>query len=189
VLGTLQDVVQVFAENGDAGLTRAVASVIGQEGEQEGWYRLLQGKVPSELPFLSTNTRDYAFNAIQSFTVPGSCPNQNLINLKTFLPLTLVAAPGPATQNIKFTYTTPGGYTSQTLWVTYINQQNTPIVEPLHVVQTKGSTVTVEALFPYTANELNGLTTAVLTKSAGPFVNADAVVAETVFGPAFIIIN
>ena len=79
VLGTLQDVIEIFAERGDVPLTVGVASVVGQEGEQEGWYRLLQGKVPSELPFLTTSTREFAFNALnQNFIVPGSCPNINL---------------------------------------------------------------------------------------------------------------
>jgi len=190
VLGTLQDVTQIFATNGDAGLTRAVASVIGQEGEQEGWYRLLQGKVPSELPFLTTSVRDYAFTAIQSFTVPGSCPNQNLIHLQTFQSLNLLTPASAKTEYLDFSFATPQGHSAeQPLWVTYINQQNTPIVEKAVVKNKNPTTTTVKALFPYAENEMNGLTIAVLTNSAGPFVNADAVVAATVFGPAFIIIN
>lgn len=92
VLGTLQDVVEIFADNNDNGLTRGVAAVIGQEGEQEGFYRILQNqnKIPSSQPFLTTSTRDFAFSALQGFVVPGSCPNEALINLKIFGPLNVL---------------------------------------------------------------------------------------------------
>lgn len=190
VLGTLQDVTQIFAQNGDAGLTRGIASVIGQEGEQEGWYRLLQGKIPSELPFLTTSTRDFAFTAINSFVVPGSCPNVGTIPLKTFQPLTLLNTPKPKTMNLKFSWQkpavpVPGGQ----LWATYINQQNVPITEPLTMESVNGNTVVAEALFPYVEFEMNGLTIASLTPSPGPFANADAVAQAALFGPALILIN
>ena len=81
VLGTLQDVVERFALGGDFALTRHVASIIGQEGEQQGWFRVMQGKVPSELPFLTTSDLNFAFTAIQSFVVPGTCPNLSLIHI------------------------------------------------------------------------------------------------------------
>lgn len=75
VLGTLQDVINIFAVNGDAGLPGAIAAVVGQEGEQNGLYRILENKnlIPSALPFLTTSTRDFAFSALQSF-VNGYCP-------------------------------------------------------------------------------------------------------------------
>ncbi len=53
VLGTLPDIQTVAATAGDIGLIRPVGSVIGQEGEQNGFFRYFQGKVPSELPFLT----------------------------------------------------------------------------------------------------------------------------------------
>jgi hypothetical protein len=89
-LGTLQDIIEIFADNNDNVNTRGIASVIGQEGEQEGFYRLLQNKglLPNAAPFLTTSTRDFAFSILQTFVVPGSCPNKDLINLKvTFLHL------------------------------------------------------------------------------------------------------
>jgi hypothetical protein len=188
VLGTLQDVVEIFAINGDHGLSRAVSSVIGQEGEQEGFYRSVLGKKPSALPFLTTSARDFAFTAIQGFTVPGSCPNLNTIPLKTFQPLTLLTPPTASTSKLRFEFSVPAG-SSAPKWVTYINQQNVPVVENATVVWTSGSMVTVEALFPYSEFEMNGLTIAAVTNSAGPFANADAVALATVFGPALIEIN
>ncbi|KAK2784326.1 hypothetical protein FQN53_008555 [Emmonsiellopsis sp. PD_33] len=187
VLGTLQDVIHIFAKGGDSGLARETTSVVGQEGEQEGWFRILQNKIPSELPFLTTSVLDLAFTAIQSFTVPGSCPNMNLINLRTFKPLTLVAPPPPEDTTVQFTVEEEGY--NPGLWVTYINQQNVPIVEKQQAVGTKDGKVTIEAKFPFVEHMLNGLTLAVLTTSAGPFVDANAAVNQTVFGPAIIIMN
>lgn len=199
VLGTLQDVIQVFAQNGDVGLTRGIASVIGQEGEQEGYFRLLQGKVPNELPFLTTSTRDFAFNALnQNFVVPGSCPNIQVFQdkLKVFGPLTLLSTPQAKTEPIQFSFETETGLNmtmaKESLKVVYINQQNLPIVEDFTIVKTEGSTVTIEANFPYDENELNGLTIATVAEvgsGSGNFSNAQAVADATKFGPALIIVN
>jgi hypothetical protein len=192
VLGTLQDVILVFAQNGDAGLTQGVAAVVGQEGEQEGYFRLLQGKVPSELPFLTTSTRDFAINALnQTFIVPGSCPNINLITgLNVFEPLTLLTTPQAVTEPIQFSFENVSGLDTTGLKVVYINQQNLPIVEDFTVVKTEGSTVTIEANFPYDENELNGLTIAALAETgASNFSTAQAVADATKFGPAVIIVN
>lgn len=74
VLGTLPDIQTLFANANDNALIRGVGSVIGQEGEQNGFYRDILGKTPSALPFLTASARDFAFSAIvQNFVVPGSC--------------------------------------------------------------------------------------------------------------------
>jgi len=107
VLGTLQDVIEIFADNNDNAATRGIASVIGQEGEQEGFYRILQNKnlIPSSQPFLTTSTRDFAFSALQAFVVPGSCPNEDLIKLKIFGVLTLdTKVVQPTDQNLMFSF-------------------------------------------------------------------------------------
>lgn len=193
VLGTLQDVIEIFAQNGDAPLTRHIASVIGQEGEQQGYYRLLQKLRPNELPFLTTSTRDFAFTAIQSFTVSGTCPNQNQIALQTFEPLTLLSTPSINSTTMRFSFVAPWGFNETSFSVVYINQQNLPIVETIEVLSIIGSvvgdTVTIEALFPYEEYEMNGFTIAAVTNSTGPFASADAVATATVYGPAFIQIN
>lgn len=191
VLGTLQDVIQTFAQNGDAPLTRGIAAVLGQEGEQQGWYRSFQGKVAPELPFLTTSTRDMAFNALnQTFIVPGSCPNLDTIQARTFLPLTLLTAPAAKTQTVQFSFEKSGeGDAEKDLKLVYINQQNKPIVEDFKVVKTEGQTVTIEAVFPYDENLMNGLTIAVLASGGGCFSNVQGVSDATKFGPALIIVN
>ena len=71
----------------------------------------------------------------------------------------------------------------------YINQQNVPVVEKLQNPASSNGMTTFEALFPYDQFEMNGLTIAVLTNSAGPFADVDAVAAATVAGPALIEVN
>ncbi|KAJ5782309.1 hypothetical protein N7457_004083 [Penicillium paradoxum] len=189
VLGTLQDVVERFAISGDFGLSREVASIIGQEGEQQGWFRVMQGKVPSELPFLTTSDLNFAFTAIQSFVVPGTCPNIDTIPLQTFEPLTFVNVPTAKTKTIKVSFTDHHHTNETILWITYINQQNLPIVEPLRVLSKDDDDIIAEALFPYDAHEMNGLTIAAVTSTDGPFPNAYSVAKDTLAGPGLIIIN
>ncbi|KAF2194599.1 hypothetical protein K469DRAFT_546323 [Zopfia rhizophila CBS 207.26] len=193
VLGTLQDVNQIFAKNGDDGLVRAVSSVIGNEGEQEGFYHILQNKRPSTLPFLTTGVRDFAFTAIQSFTIPGSCPNINTIPLKTFKPLNILTTDiKPVTQNLKFSFKKADAGVADwwdQLSLVYINQQNVPVVKSLQNTVVHGDTVTFEAAFPFDEFEMNGLTIAAVTKGAGPFPNAPAVAQAAILGPGLIEIS
>jgi hypothetical protein len=194
VLGTLQDVVTLFGQDGDNGLVAGVAAVIGQEGEQNGYYRTLQGKIPSALPFLTASTREFAFSALnQDFVVPNSCPNSDLINLPVFSALNVLTSSDVAveSQSIQFSVAASGwssSYPPTTL--VYINQQNTPVVETIQNVTTSGDVITFEAAFPFNrATFGNGLTIAAVTNSTGPFTSASEVADVTVFGPGLIEIH
>lgn len=194
VLGTLQDVQSKLATDGDAGLIRGIGSVIGQEGEQNGYYRTLLNKIPSALPFLTTSTREFAFSALnQNFVVPGSCPNIGEISLPVFAPLTVVTSNiQPATQNLQFSFTaTPSASAASAggLSVVYINQQNLPVVEPLLNPTQSGNIVSFSAAFPYDQFEMNGLTIAAVVQGSGPFASADAVAQAAIFGPGLIELN
>lgn len=201
VLGTLQDVQQLFGADGDIGLIRGVGSVIGQEGEQNGFYRQLLEKTPSALPFLTTSTRQFAFSALQGFVVPNSCGNLDAVGLQIFDPLTVVTDKiEPKSQSLTFSFEVTGAQPSSWnsdysgLSLVYINQQNLPVVEKITGAQKHGNTVTFSALFPFddaTQGALfgNGLTIAAVTNSTGPFATADAVANATVFGPGLIEIN
>ncbi|KAL9112954.1 MAG: hypothetical protein Q9227_002819 [Pyrenula ochraceoflavens] len=191
VLGTLGDTQALFGANSDPSVIAPVASIIGQEGEQDGYFRSLLGKIPSALPFLTASSGRFAFSAInQNFVVPGSCPQDNF-NTIAVPPLGLLVLdePGapvlkPGNQSLKFTLTAVGGAAVSDctpLWVVYINQQNTPVVKKL--------SSHCEAEFPYDQFEMNGLTLAAVTDCAGPFANADAVAAAALFGPALIEVN
>ncbi|RMZ77226.1 hypothetical protein DV738_g4477, partial [Chaetothyriales sp. CBS 135597] len=156
VLGTLQDVIVKLGVNGDAPLSRAIASVVGQEGEQNGYYRSLLGKLPSSLPFLTASTREFAFSALnQNNVVPGSSPNSHTIDLPIFGAL----------------------------------NQNNPIVQDISGANNTNGIITFSAPFPYSANELNGLTIAALTKGSGPFGDVNDVAKATVYGPGLILVN
>lgn len=188
VLGTLQDVQQIFAKNQDDGLVRGVSSVLGNEAEQQGFYRLVQKKRVTSQPFLTTATRDFAFTAIQSFVIPGSCPNIGTIPLKTLLPLNVETKTIPAaTQELKFSFAKDTGlYNTDALKLVYINGQNTPIVKNLENVQMMDDKVFFEAPFPYDEFLMNGLTIAAVTMGADQFEDANQVSEAAVFGPGLI---
>ncbi|KAL5116116.1 hypothetical protein ACEQ8H_006012 [Pleosporales sp. CAS-2024a] len=189
VLGTLQDVNQIFAQNGDAGLVRAVSSVIGNEAEQEGFYRLVQRKRPSSQPFLTTATRDFAFTAIQSFVLPGSCPNIHTIPLKTFKGLTVETQPmhrDATTVQLSISKTDAGMYEPHNLNVVFINGQNVPLVKSVDNWSVGNDKVVFEADFPSADWLMTGLTIAAVTMGKDTFASADDVAAATIFGPGLI---
>jgi hypothetical protein len=192
VLGTLQDVNELFARNQDFDLVRAISSVIGNEGEQEGFFRMMQKKRPSAQPFLTTASREFAFTAIQSFVVPGSCPNIGTIPLKTFKPLAVETEDiKPESQSIKFSFDMKdaGMFEVDKLKLVFVNGQNTPIVKEFQNVQMMDEKVTFEAEFPFEEFIMEGLTIAAVTMGADEFSNVDLVAEKTVFGPGIIEIN
>lgn len=202
VLGTLQDVVTLFGEDGDAALIRGVASVIGQEGEQNGFYRNLLNKIPSALPFLTASTRGFAFSAInQGFVVPGSCPNVTAthsdINLPIFGTLNVLTQDiKPQFQTLTFSFNLPSGG-AKPEWksdysgvqLVYINQQNAPTIEKLQNIRLNGNTITFDALFPFDQALFgNGLTIAAIT-DVFAFTDVDSIANHTIFGPGLIEVN
>jgi hypothetical protein len=203
VMGTLQDVATLMGTDGDAGLIRGIASVIGQEGEQNGFYRTFQNnpKIPSALPFLTASTRDFAFSALnQNFIVPGSCPNFNTINLKVFGALTVETQNiQPQVQDIDFSFKIPSTGIPPAwkpdcsgLELVFINQQNVPQVAKVKKVNvdTHGGQVTITAIFPFDQADFgNGLTIAAVVLASGDLTTVDGVAAATQFGPGLIEIN
>ncbi|CAL3970233.1 hypothetical protein PZA11_006493 [Diplocarpon coronariae] len=204
VLGTLQDVAAQLAASGDGDLIRGITSVIGQEGEQNGFYRVVQRQLPSALPFLTTATREFAFSALhQAFVVPGSCDAASLaaIALPIFGALAVETAPVAARpQLLDFSIglqSSPGaiwtaqvGEAYQALSLVYVNQQNTPVVRPMANVRVTADRVRFQADFPYDAGTFgNGLTIAVLARSDGALADVKGVAQATVFGPGLIEIN
>jgi hypothetical protein len=200
VLGTLQDVQTIFATDGDIGLIPGSGAVIGQEGQQSGFYRQLLDKTPSALPFLTTSTREFAFSALQGFIVPNSCPNLGAIDLQIFGPLNVdtekLDVPEPTAVNLDFSfelkYPQPASWHSDFsgLSLVYINQQNIPVVAKLQNARLMGGVVTFNAFFPFNGTTFgNGLTIAAVTNSSGPFADAKAVASTTVYGPGLIEVN
>lgn len=208
VLSTLPDIQTIFADSDDDGLIRGVGSVIGQEGEQNGFYRQILNKVPSQLPFLTGGARDFAFSAIiQGFTVPGSCPSQGLLEagVNGGAGLTEFGVLNVLTKNLALADVTADfsiqtvdasntksyydAHKSSSLFVTYINQQNVPVSVPVQDLSFSGNAIDFKASFPGASKDLNGLTIAAVTINDGPFTTPDTVANATVFGPGLIEIN
>lgn len=203
VVGTLQDVSQTLAQNGDNGVVRAIASVIGQEGEQGGFYRTLLGRVPSEKPFLTTSVGAFAFSYIyNTFVVSGSCPfDISMINLPIFAKLDVKDGSmgldvKPKDQYLTFTadISTAGGAekflggNGKGLYLTYFSGQLLPISEPITNVKWNKGRINFDAFFPFTENVMKGLSVAALTTSNN-FTAPGMVPGATIAAPAVIQVN
>ncbi|KAH7123125.1 hypothetical protein EDB81DRAFT_913262 [Dactylonectria macrodidyma] len=197
VLGALQDANVVFASEGQPEIVRLVSSVIGQEGEQNGFYRIHLGEIPSESPFLTTVPAAFAWSALQLFVVPGSCSNNiKNIHIPIFPPLLVnggpVAKVAPKDQTLKFKANLKGYKpakkyygSSGNLYITYTTGQQLPISVKAKNVRWHGDTITLEAKFPYTENIMAGFSHAALTTGKN-FASADAVVGQTLAAPGVI---
>ncbi|KAH0343986.1 hypothetical protein KCU81_g5005, partial [Aureobasidium melanogenum] len=188
VLGTLQDVSMIFSADGKAGVVQAVASVIGQEGEQNGFYRSLANKIPSAQPFLTASARDFAFSALnQNFVIPGSCDISG-IDLKVFEVLTLETPNvelGDQTISLSFDISDYHGI-AEDLEFVLINGQNVPIVQELKNVKQDGKKVTFDADFLQQTDLLFGLTIGAVVRKGQPLATVEQVADAAVFGPALI---
>jgi len=177
-----------------------LSSVIGQEGEQDGYYRSLLDLIPSQAPFLTRSAGQFAFSVLnQLVVVPGSCPigsnkaDANLFaSLPIFSPLTVVKQPTQlVNQNIEFSVAKANvtGSIADEYSVTFINQQNVPVTSKITNVQTNGDTVTFQAYFAFADLIAQGLTIAAVTKGSDNFTSVPAVAQATVFGPGLIELN
>ncbi|KAK2074942.1 hypothetical protein P8C59_009112 [Phyllachora maydis] len=205
VLGTLQDAQQTLAKNQNDDAVRALASVIGNEGEQNGYYRQYLSRLPTQKPFVTTSVASYAYSALQMFMTPGSCnwaPSQ--IALKVYPVLTVNSGNytlSPNDQTIIFTVNLANvdearpyvGQTSPPLFITYFTGQSTPISEAIFDASWSKTTtgeVSFTAFFPYTTNLLQGLTIAALTTTNQfPTHSPAEVEAATLAAPGLIKVN
>jgi hypothetical protein len=177
----------VFAADGgdEAALVPIVGSVIGQEGEQNGYYRFLQKKVASAAPLLTGGAPQFAYTAISQFIVPGSCPNINIIGLTPFPALTVETTPEAA--NSTQLFSVEGTVSAANSSLVYISGQNLPVTVPISNINTEGGKTYFFAPFPYDAGFARGLTIGALVKGANTTFNSTAeVAAATIYGPALI---
>lgn len=190
VLGTLQSVSAQFATSGPEtqALVQLVASIIGQEGEQAGGYRFIQGLVPSAAPFLTVSTGPLAFNAIaQNFIVPGSCDavfetiGIPIIDWLTADPPMSSADSQTLTFNTSCIQATEGPN-----FIAYLSGQNVPVVVPISNVQVNGDQATFTAEFPFADGFAKGLTIAALVETSEGLYTAADVTAATIAGPGLI---
>lgn len=176
---------------------RTVASVIGQEGEQNGWYRALLGDKPSEKAFLTASVAPFAFSALQQFVAECPFDVEQEIPIPVFPALSVQEGGGgggadvsPRDQLLTFSAELAaycGGSTPQ-LFVTYLTGQNAPVSVPAGAASCEGSVVTVQAEFPFVENAMWGLTIAALTTS-GTFASFDEVANATLAAPGLVQVN
>ncbi len=204
VLGTLQDAAEGLSVNGDHGPVRAVASVIGQEGEQNGFFRTLLNRKPSQKPFLTTSVAAFAFSALQGFVV--SCPFDvaATIPIPIFPPLAVQGGDDVAAQDqvLRFSANLAGVQAAApyygsadaaagALFVTYLTGQDTPVSQPIGNVTwggDDGKSITFTAEFPFDEFVMDGLSIAALTVG-GSFASADDLPASTLAAPGLIQVN
>ncbi|KAF5667623.1 hypothetical protein FHETE_5681 [Fusarium heterosporum] len=190
VLGALQDANVIFAKEGAPEVVRLVSSVIGQEGEQNGFYRIFLNQVPSESPFLTTVPAAFAWSALQSFVVPGSCEEDiKNIALPIFPPLAVnggaIAVLEAKDQTLSFSATLDKSYEGQGLYITYTTGLQLPKSVPVENVKWDGNTITAEATFPFEELVAQGFTHAALTTSCD-IATADDIPAVTLAAPGLI---
>ncbi|KAK1985869.1 late sexual development protein [Colletotrichum cereale] len=202
VLGTLQDANQLLAKNGDDGPVRAVSAVIGQEGEQNGYYRSFLSRPPSSQPFLTTSIAPFAYSALQSFVVKDSCPFKlSDIDIPIFAPLIVgqmddCGEVEAKDQKLNFQVdlrelVTAGRFLGKDrapLFVTYLSGLNVPLSVPVQNPQWEGARITFEADFPFTQNSMYGLSIAALTFESN-FTRPGDIAKSTLAGPGLIQVN
>ncbi|EXJ60161.1 hypothetical protein A1O7_04313 [Cladophialophora yegresii CBS 114405] len=189
VISSLQDVAVRLGQNGDSSLIRDIVATVGQEGEQLGVYRtLFQDLVPADQPFLTQSTREFAYLALQqNFIVPGTCPNDNIIDVPIFGTLSVLTKNIQAVdQNLTFSIRTNS---TEGFNLVYINQLNLPIVQAISNATSSNGMFTFQADFPFTKNNLNGLIIVAVTNSSAAFINTNDVANKTLFGPGLIYPN
>lgn len=193
VLGTLQSVSAQFANGDDnsRALVALVASIIGQEAEQAGGYRMIEGRIPSSAPFLTTSTGEFAFNAVaQNFIVPGSCDEVFKTIGVPMLYTLAVVGDMPSDHNQTVTFTTSCTHTTEGVnFLAYITGQNAPIVVPITNVQVNGDMATFSASLPFDDGFAKGLTIAAIVNTDTGLATAADVTAAAFAGPGLIQID
>ena len=198
VLGALQGANVLFAMDQEPAPIQLISSVIGQEGEQTGFFRVLLQEVSSESPFLTTVPAPFAWSALQMFVVPGSCPYPlSNINLPILPGIMVNGGPiamlQPQDQTLSFSADLTASPNAQKyiggdgsgLYMTYQTGQLTPISMPISDVQFNGNVIGFKADFPFTENVMSGFSHGALTMG-NQFVDANAAAEAALAAPALI---
>lgn len=202
VLGALQGASLNFASDAPAvPLVPLIASIIGQEGEQNGAYRQYLQRIPSESPFLTAVPAPFAFSALQLFVVPGSCPFPlSNINLPIFPPLAVNGGPvaliEPKDQTLSLSADLSNSEAAKSyvggdgngLYATFVTGQQIPKSVALKNVKWSGSVISFEADFPYTDLVAHGFSHVSLTTTCS-FENVNAIPDATLAAPGVIQVN
>ena len=176
-----------------------ITSITGQEGEQNGLYRVLLDRVPSESPFLTRVPAPFAYSALQMFVE--SCPYDiSAIDLPVFPGLMVnggaIALIGPKDQNLRYSADLSSseaakkyvGGSGSGLWLTYTTGQQLPFSVPICDVKWEGSTISFTAVFPFREHVMEGFSHAALT-TTDKFASVDDIPNDTLAAPGVIQVN
>ncbi|KAB8760602.1 hypothetical protein FH972_026594 [Carpinus fangiana] len=193
VLGVLPQVQLLGGTKGGkdgSSLIPLIGSILGQEAEQDGWFRTLLGKPPSAAPFLTPTTPQFALAAVSMFLVPGSCPpvyNDITKKIGALAPLTVASI---SEQKSEAQFSVKGKLDAKHNALVYVSGQSAPVTVDIQNVQTKGGVTTFSAAFPYkitaTSGFAEGLSVAAVTKCKRAYANVADVATDTLFGPGLI---
>ncbi|KAL8992954.1 MAG: hypothetical protein Q9169_006714 [Polycauliona sp. 2 TL-2023] len=216
-LGTIPAVQLLYAKGNATRNILTLGSILGQEGQQDGFFRYAQNKPASAAPFLTGSTASIAFNALRKLIVEDSCPqplstiglpewtklkyfdasfainNYNGIELATpepSWPAWVVS--NPATRNGSLPFFSSGFEAPRTSSIVYLSGQNKPVAVPItnYFRQPGDDSQTWRAAFPFQEEGFaNGLVIVILANGLGPFEDADAVAAAANRGPILIEMN
>jgi hypothetical protein len=90
-MGTLQEAVTTLARDGNTLQVRTIVAMIGNGAEPAGYFRHMLERKPSAQPFPTTSVAPFFPSALDTFTIPCSCPfPASSINIATFSPFNLV---------------------------------------------------------------------------------------------------
>ncbi|RSM09623.1 hypothetical protein CEP52_003992 [Fusarium oligoseptatum] len=183
VLGVLQDANVIFSKEGLPEVVRLISAVIGQEGEQNGFYRLYLDQIPSESPFLTTVPAAFCLNIKLPIFPPLLVNGGAIAKIKAkdqTLSFEATLKVSKAAEKVIAYKAKTGG-----LYITYQTGLQLPKSVKAENVRWVGNTIKLQARFPFNELVAGGFTHAALT-TANNFQSVDDIPAHTLAAPGLI---
>lgn len=161
-----------LARDGNIEQVRTIVAMITNDAEQAAYFWRVLEKEPSAQPISTTSVAPFFLSALDTFTIPGSCPfPASSINIATFSPFDLVGIGmiKHKDQNLTFETGLNGvasvvRYFNMTdgcrLYVTHLTAQLAPISMP--ATNLWWNKIVVDAYFPYCKYSMDRLSLAAL---------------------------
>ncbi|KAL6787095.1 hypothetical protein J3E68DRAFT_160951 [Trichoderma sp. SZMC 28012] len=91
IMGTLQEAATTLARDGNIEQVRTIVAMITNDAEQAAYFWRVLEKEPSAQPISTTSVAPFFLSALDTFTIPCSCPfPASGINIAAFSPFNLV---------------------------------------------------------------------------------------------------
>ncbi|KAL8635709.1 MAG: hypothetical protein Q9226_009325, partial [Calogaya cf. arnoldii] len=209
-LSTIPAVQLLFARDGGTASRNVLTlgSILGQEGQQDGYFRSTQQETASAAPFLTGGTASIAYNALIKLIVEDSCPqplsdiglprwgptgafNQIYINNgndrpEESFPLWISANPEVTNGSLPWS-TFQFGDPASMIFLSGQNIITVPATDYRHYGGNPVDNFRTE--FPFDKGFANGLTIAILARGNQSFATANAAAEAAILGPVLIEMN